>query len=55
MVRLDNCGHDIIDFCDVRLVDVLTQNPVKAGDWFSWSLKSRELVRFLSQVGVHYG
>ena len=47
MVRPDNFGHDVINFCDVRLVDVLTQNPVLAGDLFRRSSKSRELVCFL--------
>ena len=34
MVRPYNFGHDVINFCDVRLVDVLTQNPVQASDSF---------------------
>ena len=53
MVRPDNFGHDVINFRDMRLVDVLTHNPVQAGDSLIWSSKSRELVRFLPQVGVH--
>ena len=32
MVRPDNFGHDVINFRDMRLVDVLTQNQVQAGD-----------------------
>ena len=46
MVRPDN-------FCDMRLVDVLAQNPVQAGDSFIRISKSRELVRFLPQIAVH--
>ena len=53
MVRPDNFGHDVIIFCDVRLVNVLTQNPVQAGDSFIWSSKSMEFCPFLSQVAVH--
>ena len=53
MVRPDNLGHDVINVCDMRLVDVLTQNPVQAGDSHIRSSKSRELVRFLPQVAVH--
>ena len=53
MVRPDNFGHGIINFRDMRLVDVLTQNPVQAGDLLFRSSKSRELVHFLSQVSVH--
>ena len=53
MVRPDNFGHDVINFCDMRLVDVLTQNPVQAGDSLIRSAKSRELVRFFTQVAVH--
>ena len=53
MVRPDNFGHDIINFRDMTLVDVLTQNPVQAGDSLIRSSKSRELVRFLPQVAVH--
>ena len=30
VVRPDNFGHDVINFCDMRLVNVLTQNPVQA-------------------------
>ena len=33
MVRPDNFGHDV-NFCDVRLVDVLAQNPVQEDDSF---------------------
>ena len=46
MVRPDN-------FCDMRLVNVLIQNPVQVGDSLIRSSKSRELVRFLPQVAVH--
>ena len=53
MVRLDNLGHDVINFFYMRLVDVLTQNTVQAGDSLIRSSKSRELVRFLPQVAVH--
>ena len=53
MVRQENFGHDFINFCDVRLVNVLTQNPVQAGDSFIRLSKSRELVRFLLQVAIH--
>ena len=53
MVRPDYFGHDVINFRDMRLVDVLTQNPVQAGDSLILSSKSRELVRFLPQVDVH--
>ena len=53
MVRPDNFWHDVINFRDLRLVDVLTQNPVQAGDSLIRSSKSRELVRFLPQVAVH--
>ena len=37
----------------MRLVDVLTQNPVQADDSLIRSSKSMELVRFLSQVSIH--
>ena len=37
----------------MRLVDILTQNPVQAGDSLIRSSKSRELVRFLPQVSIH--
>ena len=53
MVRPDTFGHDVINFRDMRLVDVLTQNPVQAGDSLIRSSKSRELVRFMPQVAVH--
>ena len=53
MVKSDNFGHDVINFRDVRHVDVLTQNPVQAGNSFIRSSKSNELVRFLPQVAVH--
>ena len=53
MVKPDNLGHDVINFRDMRLIDVLTQNPVQAGDSFIRSSKSRELVRFLPQVSIH--
>ena len=53
MVRPDNFGHDIIDFCDMRLVNVPTQNPLQAGDSLILASKSRELVRFPPQVAVH--
>ena len=36
----------------MRLVDVLTQNPVQSGDPLIQSSKSRELVRFLPQVSI---
>ena len=52
MIRPDNFGHDVINFRDLRLVDVLTQNPVQAGDSLIRSSKSRELF-FLPQVAVH--
>ena len=52
MVRPDNLGHDVINFGDMRLVYVLTQNPFQAGDSFIRSSKSMELVRFLPQVAV---
>ena len=52
MVRLDNFGHDVINFRDMRRVDVLTQNPVQAGDSFIRSSKSRELVHFLPHVAI---
>ena len=53
MVRPDNFGHGVINFRDMRLVDVLTHNPVQAGDSFIRSSKSKELVRFLPQSAVH--
>ena len=53
MVRPDNFGQDVINFCDMRLVDVLTQNPIQAGDSLIQSSKSRELVCILPQVAVH--
>ena len=53
MVRPDNFGHDVINFCDMRHVDVLAHNPVKVGDLFIPSSKSRELVHFLPQVAIH--
>ena len=53
MIRPDNFGHDVINFRDMRLVDVPTQNPVQAGDSLIRSSKSRELVRFLPLVAVH--
>ena len=53
MVRPDNFWHDVINFREVRLVDVPAQNPVQAGDSLIRSSKSRELVRFLPQVAVH--
>ena len=52
MVRQDNLGHDINSH-DARLVDVLTKNPVQAGDSFIRSSKSREMVPFLPQVSIH--
>ena len=54
MFRSGNFGHDVIIFCDMRLVDVLTQNPVQAGDLSILSLKSRDLALFLPQVAVHW-
>ena len=53
MVRPDNLGDDVINFRDMRHVDVLTQNPVQAADSLIRSSKSMELVRFLPQVAVH--
>ena len=53
MVRPDNFWHDVINFREMRLVDVPAQNPVPAGDSLIRSSKSRELVRFLPQVAVH--
>ena len=53
MVRPANFLHDVINFRDMRLVDVLTQNPVQAGDSLIRSSKSRDLVRFLPQVAIH--
>ena len=53
MVRPDNFWHDVINFREVRLVDVPAQNPVQAGDSLIRSSKSWELVRFLPQVAVH--
>ena len=53
MVRPDNFKHDIINFCNMRLVDALTQNPIQAGDSLIRSSKSMELVRFLPQVAVY--
>ena len=53
MFRPDNLGHDVINFPDMRLVDVLTQNQVQASDTFIRSSKSMKLVRFLPQVAGH--
>ena len=53
MVEPNKLGHNFIDLRDVRLVNVLTQNTIKAGDMFIQSSKSRKLVNFLSQVVVH--
>ena len=53
MVRPDYFGHDVVNFRDMRLVFVLTQNPVQAGDSQIRSSKSMEFVRFLTQVAVH--
>ena len=53
MVRPDNYGFDVNNFRDMRLVDVLTQNPVQARDSLIRSSKSTELVRFQPQVAVH--
>ena len=53
MVRPDNFGHDVINFRDVILVNVITQNPVQEGELFIRSSKSRKLVRFLYQVVIH--
>ena len=53
MVCPDNFGHDVINFSDMRLVDVLSQNPVQADDSFIRFSKSMELVRFLPQVSIH--
>ena len=54
MVRPNYFGNDVIYFCDMRLVDVLTQNPVQAGVSFIRSSKSRELALLLLQVAVHH-
>ena len=54
VVRPDNLGHYVVNFWDVRLVNILTQNPVQVSDSFFWSSKRTELVRFLSQVAVHW-
>ena len=54
MVRSDNFGHDVINFLDMRLVDVLTKNPVQAGDSFIRPSKSMELARFQPLVAVHW-
>ena len=54
MVRPDNFGHDVNNFRDMRLVDVLTQNQVQAGDSLIWSSETRELARFLPQVAVYH-
>ena len=53
MVGPSNFGHDVINFRDMRLVNVHTLNPVQAGHSLIRSSKSRELVRFLPQVAVH--
>ena len=53
MVRPDNFGRDVINLRDMRLVDVLTQIPVLAGDSLIRSSKSVELARFLPQVAVY--
>ena len=53
MVRPDNFGHEVINFHDMRLVHVLTQNPLQAGDLFIRFWKSMELVPFLPQAAVH--
>ena len=53
MVRPNNFGHDVINFCDMRRVDVLTLNTVQAGDSLIRLSKSRELVHFLPQVAVY--
>ena len=53
MVRPDNFGHEVINFRDMRLVNVLTHNPVQAGDSLIRSSKSMELVCFLPRVAVH--
>ena len=53
MIRPDNFWHDVINFREMRLVDVPAQNPVQAGDSLIRSSKSREMVRFLPQVTVH--
>ena len=46
MVRPENYGRDVINLRDMKLVDVLTQNPVQVGDTLIRSSKSCELVRF---------
>ena len=53
MVRPEIFWHDVINSRDMRLVDVLTQNPVQAGDSFIRSSKSMELALFPPQVAVH--
>ena len=46
MVRPVNVGHDVVNFRDVRLIDVLTQNLVQADDSLIRSSKSREFYSF---------
>ena len=53
MVRTDNFWHDVIDFREMRLVEVLAQNPVQAGDSLIRSSKSMSWFVFLPQVAVH--
>ena len=53
MVGPDNFRCDVIDFHDVKLVDVLTQNSIIVDDSFTRSSKSMELVGFLSHVVDH--
>ena len=53
MVRPDKLRHDVINFREMRHVDVPTQNPFQVGDSFIRPSKSRELVRFQPQIAVH--
>ena len=53
MVRPDNSGQNFINFLDMRLVDVLTQNPIQSGVLFIRSSKSMALAIFPPHVAVH--
>ena len=53
VVRPDNFGHDMINFCDMRLVDLLIQKSVQASNSLIRSSKSMELVCFLPQAVIH--
>ena len=48
VVRPDNFGHDVINFRDMRLINVPTQNPFQAGDPLIRSSKSREFFFFFA-------